>query len=74
MTAWPARTSMLPQHAVQYDRDFFELGPLTGLFPALGREHASHAHVRLARIHAPRELLNELRIIARRFDDGGLSY
>jgi len=60
-----------PYHPFEDDRDVVEVGTLAGFHPAAGRHHARHARHVVARVHAPDELLNLFRLVARRLHDGG---
>ena len=58
------------QAAAEHDRVLVELRALPGLEPALRRAHAGDAHALLAGVHAADELLDALRLRARRLDGG----
>src|SRR5262245_28541746 len=55
----------------KHDRDLLEFRPLTGLLPALRRDHARHADAAMAGIHAARILFDSLRLGAGGLDDRG---
>src|SRR4051812_31579873 len=57
---------------VQDEGDLLELRALSRLQPAFGRHHARDADFRVAGVHATRELLDPLRLVAGGFDHGRL--
>src|SRR4029450_24093 len=59
------------QSPPQHERDFFELGTLTGLHPPAGRNHPSQADRIVTRIHPPGVFLYSLRFVACRLNNGG---
>ena len=60
-------------HAAEHDGDLLEVGALSRLDPAVGRRHLRHTHARVTGVHAAGKLLDALRFVARRLDDGGSS-
>src|SRR5215213_8135699 len=58
------------QHSAQHQRDLLELRPLTGLCPALGREHTGDTDALVPCIHAAGVFLDALRLCPCRGHDG----
>ena len=59
------------QRPAKDDGDFFELRPLTGLLPALGRPHARDTHASVPAVHTTGIFLDPLRFVSRRLDNRG---